>query len=216
MGIESSTQYSQFERELKIVVVGPKSGENAYSESSYLPKCARIISTGNTYAELIEKGCDITQGNAILNLTGNKLTLPSIINQMPQLVWFHSLWAGMDNILCPELVSNNNITVTNAKGVFSSSLAEYVLSMCLFFAKDIPRLMHQKQQKIWDKYHVSEIKGKVMGIIGYGDIGRSCAKVAKACGMKVLGVRRRVELSADDEYVDRVCMYIYCVCSGIS
>jgi phosphoglycerate dehydrogenase-like enzyme len=43
-----------------------------------------------------------------------------------------------------------------------------------------------------------------MGIVGYGDIGRSCAKLAKAFGMRVLALRRRPELSQDDELVDEI------------
>lgn len=49
-----------------------------------------------------------------------------------------------------------------------------------------------------------ELRGTTMGIIGYGDIGRSCAKLAKAFGMRVLALRRRPELSQDDENVDEV------------
>jgi len=43
-----------------------------------------------------------------------------------------------------------------------------------------------------------------MGIVGYGDIGRACAKRAHAMGMKVLALRRRPELSDDDSFVERV------------
>ena len=43
-----------------------------------------------------------------------------------------------------------------------------------------------------------------MGIIGYGDIGRACGKLAKAYGMRVLGVRRTPENSANDRRCDKV------------
>jgi phosphoglycerate dehydrogenase-like enzyme len=38
--------------------------------------------------------------------------------------------------------------------------------------------------------------------VGYGDIGKACAKLAKPFGMKVIGLRRRPEMSAEDEYID--------------
>ena len=48
---------------------------------------------------------------------------------MPNLVWIHSLTAGLDHILpCPEISNNEDITLTNAKGVFSSTLAEYTMA----------------------------------------------------------------------------------------
>lgn len=38
---------------------------------------------------------------------------------MPLLRWVHSSSAGVEHLLCPEIVDNPNITLTNAKGVFS-------------------------------------------------------------------------------------------------
>lgn len=43
-----------------------------------------------------------------------------------------------------------------------------------------------------------------MGIVGYGNIGQACAKLAKAYGMKVLALRRNPDLSANDRNVDQV------------
>lgn len=121
---------------------------------------------------------------------------------MPSLCWIHSLWAGLDALWCPDILDNPRIHVTNAKGVFSSSLAEYVIGACLWSAKDIPRLMSQRENREWNQYPVLELRGATMGIIGYGDIGRACAKLAKAFGMKVISYRRRPNLSATDELVD--------------
>lgn len=123
---------------------------------------------------------------------------------MPFLTWIHSTFAGVDHLLCPEIVDNKDIVVTNAKGVFSGSLAEYVIQACMYFAKDIPRLIKQQQEKKWDKFMVTELKGRTMGVVGYGDIGRACAKLAKAFGMKVIGLRRNPSLSEHDRLVDEV------------
>ena len=56
------------------------------------------------------------QGNVLLNITGSKHILAEIVNEMPFLVWIHSITAGVDHILCPEIVDNNDILLTNAKG----------------------------------------------------------------------------------------------------
>jgi phosphoglycerate dehydrogenase-like enzyme len=65
-------------------------------------------------------------------------------------------------------------------------------------------LEKNKHERNWDRFPMAELRGKTMGIVGYGDIGRSCAKLAKAFGMRVLALRRRPELSENDEYVDEV------------
>jgi phosphoglycerate dehydrogenase-like enzyme len=137
-------------------------------------------------------------------MSGDAAILAPIINEMPFLCWIHSIFAGVEHILCPEIVNNPEIVLTNAKGVYSWSLSEYVIQVCLHFAKDIPRMMKSKEEKVWDKFFVKEIKGATMGIIGYGDIGRACARVAKAFNMKVIGLRRNPDLSEHDRLIDQV------------
>ena len=59
-----------------------------------------------------------------------------------------------------------------------------------YFAKDLPRLLKNKKAKNWDKYSVQELRGATLGIVGFGDIGRATAKLAKCYGMKVIALRR--------------------------
>jgi len=133
--------------------------------------------------------------------------LPKILAAFPSVQWVHCRSAGIDFVLeadspFPEMTAANNIIVTNAKGQFSSSLAEYVMLACSYFAKDLPRLMRQQQQHKWEKYNVEELRGKTMGIVGYGDIGRACARLASAYGMHIVALRRHASLSKEDPYCD--------------
>jgi phosphoglycerate dehydrogenase-like enzyme len=106
------------------------------------------------------------QANVLLNVTGNAQRLSDIIDDCPFLVWIHSITAGVDHLLCTEIVENPDIYLTNAKGVFSSSLAEFVLFSCSYFAKDLPRLMRQKSEKNFEQFPVKELRGATMGIVG--------------------------------------------------
>jgi phosphoglycerate dehydrogenase-like enzyme len=105
-----------------------------------------------------------------LNITGNATILSEIIKEMPFLEWIHSITAGVDHIMCPAISENDEIVLTNAKGVFSCSLAEYVMTACSYFAKNIPRMLTQQKEKKWEKFCVTELKEKTMGIVGYGEI----------------------------------------------
>lgn len=185
----------------RIVVISPTSGEDCIVELSMLPRNARILAIGNSLEELSKDLVLFSEANVILNLRGNAEILQRVIQNLPYLEWVHSVTAGIDHLVCPELI-NDGIILTNAKGIFSSSLAEYVLGACSYFAKDFPRLMKQREEKNWSQYCVSELRGKTMGIVGYGDIGRACAKLAKAYGMQVIGLRKNTQLSANDEYLD--------------
>jgi phosphoglycerate dehydrogenase-like enzyme len=93
--------------------------------------------------------------------------------------------------------------LTNGSGVFSQSLGEFVLASALFFAKDFRRMIRNQEAGVWAPFDVEELSGQTMGIVGYGDIGRACARRAHAMGMKVLALRRRPELSQGDPFVDR-------------
>ena len=48
------------------------------------------------------------------------------------------------------------------------------------------------------------LPGKTMGVVGYGEIGRECATLAKALGVKIWATRRKPELSNSDPILDRV------------
>ena len=185
----------------RIVVISPTSGEDCIADLSFLPRNARILAIGSSVEELEKDGILYTEANVLLNLRGNADSLQRVIKQLPYLEWVHSVTAGIDHLVCPELI-NDGIILTNAKGIFSSSLAEYVMGACCYFAKDFPRLMKQREEKKWSQYCVTELRGKTMGIVGYGDIGRACAKLAKAYGMQVIGLRKNTQLSANDELLD--------------
>lgn len=73
--------------------------------------------------------------------------LPLVLAAYPSIRWVHCRSAGIDFVESDEFSAtarDKEITVTNAKGQFSSSLAEYAFMACSYFAKDLPRLMRQK------------------------------------------------------------------------
>lgn len=133
--------------------------------------------------------------------------LPMVLAAFPSIEWVHCRSAGIDFVESEELqqlVETRNIQITNAKGQFSSSLAEYVMMACSYFAKDLPRLMRQQASKNWEKYDVEELRGKTLGIVGYGDIGKACAKLASVYGMRIVALRRHPYLSKNDPLCDVV------------
>jgi len=108
----------------------------------------------------------------------------------PRLKWVHSMWAGLETLLFPALVESP-VVLTNGRGVFSRSLAEFALSGMLWFAKDIRRMRRQQREGLWEKFTVTELHGASLGIIGHGSIGRATSALASAFGMKVRGVGRK-------------------------
>jgi phosphoglycerate dehydrogenase-like enzyme len=136
-------------------------------------------------------------------LTGKSATLQEIWPYAKKLRWVHSLSAGVEKILFPELIESP-VVLTNARGVFKRSLAEFAVLGMLYFYKRVRRLVDNQRSHRWDDFNVDMLPGKIMGVVGYGEIGRECATLAKALGVKIFAVRRRPEQSEKDGIADRV------------
>jgi len=185
---------SQTQRTAKVVVVGHENS-NGDEEFEHLNKSAQIVSYLQDASGLdkIDTSADILFVSEICT----PVLMKELVSRMPNLKWVHSRWAGLNHFLCPELI-NSDIPVTNAKGAYSHSLAEFALFGCLYFEKLAPRMLAQKEKHHWEKFVVGMIDGKTLGVIGYGDIGQYCAKMCKAAGMRVIALRRRPGLTDDD------------------
>jgi phosphoglycerate dehydrogenase-like enzyme len=146
--------------------------------------------------ERVAKGATV-----ILHWAGGRQLLEQVWRMAPRVRWVHSRSAGLENLLFPALVESD-VPLTNARGVFSQSLGEFVIAAALFFAKGLRRMVKSQMAGVWDQFDTVEVAGQTMGIVGYGDIGQAAAVRAKALGMKVLALRRRPEQSAGDELVD--------------
>lgn len=202
------------QREARILALGQDDADEALHQGP-LPLGASLVGVGSTVEELQQNNSSKSTPNVLFvspNCPHAAQVLPQVLQAFPTIEWVHCRSAGIDFIESEELVqlysqrlqSMKPLQLTNAKGQFSSSLAEYTLTACGYFAKDLPRLLRQQQQRSWHKYNVEELRGKTMGIVGYGDIGRACAKLATVYGMRVVALRRHPFLSRDDPYCNVV------------
>lgn len=89
--------------------------------------------------------------------------------------------------LFPWKLGSRGITVTNARGVFDLPIAEWNIAMIINLSRDLRTLIRHQEARIWDRAErfTSEVRGRVVGIWGYGGIGRATARLAKALGMTV-------------------------------
>ena len=116
--------------------------------------------------------------------------------------WIHSFSAGVEGVMSPAMVAHP-ATLTNGRGAFSRSLGEFAIAAILFFAKDFRRMLASQRAGKWNPFDVEEVHGKVLGIVGYGSIGKAAARCARALGMKVLALRRRPEMAAGDPDIEQ-------------
>src|SRR5699024_663903 len=97
--------------------------------------------------------------------------------------------AGVDQLLFPALRASD-VVLTNARGFFDRSIAEYVLGVILAFAKDTRGNIIYQQQHEWRHRDTETISHKQVLVVGAGSIGREIGSLCRAVGMRVSGVAR--------------------------
>jgi len=189
-------------REAKIISLSdPDDPANAALHNGTLPVGCKLLGVATTLEDFDAEILEREQPNIVYvspSCPQARTQLPKLIDAYPSIEWVHCRSAGIDFVVSQEFADSRVTYVTNAKGQFSSTLAEYTMMACAYFAKDLPRLMRQKHNKDWSKYNVEELRGKTLGIVGYGDIGRACAKLAHVYGMRIVALRRNPKLCEGD------------------
>jgi phosphoglycerate dehydrogenase-like enzyme len=135
--------------------------------------------------------------DAILLWSHDAHLLEALVPRAPRLRWVHTWSAGVDKVLFPALV-DGPLVLTNARGVYSPSLAEFALGAMLYFAKDFPRMKASQARGAWEPFDVQMLRGATLGLVGYGDIGRTVAALGRAFGMELLALRRHAHKSEGD------------------
>jgi phosphoglycerate dehydrogenase-like enzyme len=164
-----------------------------------LPPEAHLAS-GETEAALAAAAA---QAQVVLLAGGSPKLLRALWPRLRRLEWVHSMWAGLEEVLFPELVESP-VPLTNSRGVFARSLGEFALAGMLYFAKRIGRMKRQQAAAQWQFLEVEELYDRVLGIVGYGSIGRAAAGLARGFGMRIHVLRRHAGRAAQDPLVDRI------------
>ncbi|MCI0777796.1 MAG: D-2-hydroxyacid dehydrogenase [Chloroflexi bacterium] len=118
-----------------------------------------------------------------------RATLPQLFT-LPNLRWFHTFSAGVDNPAFRTFI-DRGVILTNAAGTTAEPIAQYVIAMMLRVVKRMDDWAQAQREKRWEQLQTGELTGKTVGIIGVGHIGGEVARLAQAFRMRVIGCRRR-------------------------
>ena len=115
----------------------------------------------------------------------------ALLRSAPKLRWYHSIGAGVEDLVgIPEL-RERKITLTNNSGPYDIPIAEHVLATILAAAKRLHVYRDQQRRAEWRSHPQQELRDATVVVFGIGSIGAEVAKLASGVGMKVIGVRRR-------------------------
>jgi phosphoglycerate dehydrogenase-like enzyme len=120
-----------------------------------------------------------------------------LLVRAPHLAWVHSATSGVERALTPAALERG-LVVTNARGVFSRPIAEYVMMMILAVSRRLPQLLELQRERTWQPLEGAELRDVTVGIIGLGSIGRAVGALASAFGCRVVAIRRRPDRAGGD------------------
>jgi D-3-phosphoglycerate dehydrogenase len=112
---------------------------------------------------------------------------PSVLSQAPRLRVIGRAGVGVDNVDL-DAATAAGVLVMNTPGGNAISVAEHTLALMLAMARRIPEATQSTTSGKWEKkkFLGSELRGKALGIVGLGSIGREVVKRARAFEMRVL------------------------------
>lgn len=115
----------------------------------------------------------------------------------PNLRWLQYPGAGVDALRVSGLLDRQSgVIVTTAAGINAIIISEYVFGSMLMFNWNWAQMVRLQDGHVWAKsagwYNLGgrELAEQTLGIVGMGSIGRRIARLGRAFGMRVVGIRR--------------------------
>ena len=112
----------------------------------------------------------------------------SLLDRLPDLKIVAVHGAGVDPVDI-EACTARGVQVTNAPGANANAVAELVFGLMLAHVRQIPASAHKAMaEKAWDaaRHTGGELRGRALGLVGFGQIGKRVATIAQAFGMTVI------------------------------
>ena len=112
---------------------------------------------------------------------------PDVLKQAPQLRVIGRAGVGVDNVDLPAATAAG-VLVMNTPGGNAVSVAEHTFALMLSMARHITSANTSTRSGKWEKkkFLGSELRGKTIGIVGLGSVGREVVKRARAFEMRIL------------------------------
>ena len=119
---------------------------------------------------------------------------PGLPDLAPQLRWVQASSAGIGQFVRRMGYDTRmpSSVFTTASGVHAQPLAEFCALAMLTFSRNLWQMQRLQAERRWERFGATDLAGRTLGIIGLGRIGSEVARLGKAFGMTVLGVKRTV------------------------
>ena len=97
-----------------------------------------------------------------------------------------SIWGTGTDHVDLAAAKQHGVRVTNTPGVSAVAVAEHALALMMAVAKRTVQVDQQVRQGRWPRAMVTQLRGKTLGLVGTGAIGREVARLGAGIGMRVI------------------------------
>jgi phosphoglycerate dehydrogenase-like enzyme len=120
----------------------------------------------------------------------NPRRVRQLLDATPNLRWYHTVSAGVENMPLAEL-AERGIVLTNNSGSYDIQIAEHLMMFVFAASRQLHRYRDQQRSRVWKDLSHEELRDATIVVYGMGSIGGEVARLASAVGMRVIGVRRK-------------------------
>jgi len=124
--------------------------------------------------------------------------------QAPKLRWVQFHYAGVDHAAGAPILQQEGVVATTLSGAAAPQIAEYIVMMMLALGRRMPDLLALQRKGEWgrerERFTPQELRSSVVGIVGYGSIGRQVARLLQPFGATVLASKRNAMQPEDTGY----------------
>ncbi|MFT0847875.1 phosphoglycerate dehydrogenase [Actinomycetaceae bacterium L2_0104] len=130
---------------------------------------------------------DALEGVQILGIRSKTSVTRDVIEACPDLVAIGAYCIGTNQIDL-QAASDNGVAVFNAPYANTRSVVELAIGEAIALTRHLPEKNEALHRHVWEKSAngAHEVRGKTLGIVGYGSIGTQLSVLAEAMGMRVL------------------------------
>ena len=185
------------------VLVSDKLGQDGLDVLAAANDVALDVQTGLSEDEL----CDIIgQYDGLIIRSGTQVTA-KVLAAADQLTVIGRAGVGVDNISIDD-ATRKGVIVMNTPDANTTATAEHALALLLSSARNVVASHHSLAAGRWERsgFTGTELKGKVLGIVGFGRVGQAVAERAQGFGMTIVAydpfVSERVARAAKVELVE--------------
>jgi len=135
--------------------------------------------------------------NVVGIIAGTESYNEDVLNCLPDLKVISRLGVGLDNINL-EIANNLGIRIFTTNTSPGPAVVELALGLLINVARNISTSNQLLRKNVWDKKMGVLLRGKTLGIIGLGNIGKELVKISKGFGFKVLAF----DINKDDSFAN--------------